>query len=420
MELKRVRGVRDILPENVSKYSYVFERFTKVIKKFGFKEVFLPTIENFQLYNHTLGDTTEVVNKQMFEITPRLDETKERMVLRPEGTAGMVRMFVENNFKDKYPIKRFYYFGSMFRYERPQKGRYREFYQYGLEIFGETPVVSDFFLIFIINNMLDSIGIKYDIEINSIGCSNCRENLILFLKKYFKDKKDNLCELCQQRIERNPLRILDCKIDSKKFYNEEIDIKKFLCDSCKKDFEETAKLLDIMNIKYKISPTLVRGLDYYNGFVFEYKTSFLEAAQNTICAGGRYDNLIKKYDRQTEFACGAAFGVDRIVEILGGKEYDVKESTKIGIAIVNDSFLTNAIQILNQLSQINNNIIIIGPFYKKSLKSQLRLLNNDSCKYVLIIGEETRSNKVIIKNFQTNTQQEVYIDELKSFIYKNI
>lgn len=419
MELKKVRGVRDLLPEEVSKVRYILNKFNIIVKKFDFKEVFLPTIENFQLYNHTLGDTTEVVNKQMFEIASRLEEPKEKMVLRPEGTAGMVRMFLENNFRDRYPIKRFYYFGSMFRYERPQRGRYREFYQYGLEIFGEAPVFSDFMLIFIINNMLDSIRVKYDIEINSIGCTNCREGFVSFLKKYFKDKKSNLCELCQNRIERNPLRILDCKIDNKQFYNEKIDIQKFLCDSCKKNFEETVRLLDIMDIKYKISPTLVRGLDYYNGFVFEYKTSFLEAAQNTICAGGRYDSLIKRYDEQTEYACGAAFGIDRIVEILDDKEYDIEMSTKIGIAMVSDSFLVNAVQILDKLSQIND-IIVVGPFYQKSLKSQLRLLNRNSCKYVLIIGEEIRNNKIVIKNFHTNIQQEVYIDELKNFIDKNI
>lgn len=415
MELKKIRGVRDILPEDTEKIRYIVNKFSDISKKFLFREVLLPTIEYFQLYNHTLGETTEIVNKQMFEIALRSEEDQEKMVLRPEGTAGMLRVFLENNLRDKYPLKRFFYFGPMFRYERPQKGRYREFYQFGLEIFGEPAVGSDFLIIFLINNMLNAIGIKYELEINSIGCVNCRKNFISYLKEYLNEIRDNLCDLCKKRLDSNPLRILDCKSDSKLFSEKEINIQKFLCDNCKRDFDSTIKLLDEMKIKYKIVPTLVRGLDYYNGFVFEYKTELLNAAQNTICAGGRYDELIKRYDKQTGFACGAAFGIDRILEIFKYNNDKKQQNIKIGIATVNDDFFVTAVKILEQIVSCYN-LILIGPFYKKSFKSQLRMFNNEKCKYVIIVGEETKNNKVVIKNFQANVQQEVEVDRLINFI----
>jgi histidyl-tRNA synthetase len=371
------------------------------------------------LYQHSIGETTDIVEKQMFKIVSRnpAEEQTETIVLRPEGTAGIVRMFVENNFKDKYSLKRFYYFGPMFRYERPQKGRYREFYQFGIEIFGEPAPSSDFLLIKIVNSVFEKLKIKVDLEINSIGCKNCRKNYVVELKEELEKIKESLCDVCKNRVERNPLRVFDCKtdVDKVKKLAEKVNIQNYLCESCKKNFISLVKLLDENKISHKIVPTLVRGLDYYNGTVFEYKTQLLDAAQNTICAGGRYDEFITQVEPQVNYACGLAFGIDRIVEVL--KEYKEKnDKIKVGIAIVDNKFLSTGFNVLDKLLENKKNVQIVGPFTEKSLKSQLRLFNNENCKYVVIIGEETEQNKVVLKNFYNNSQQVVELQDLDKFI----
>jgi histidyl-tRNA synthetase len=419
MKFKKVRGVKDILPEEVEKINFVVNTCRQIVESYGFKEVILPVLERMELYQHSIGETTDIVEKQMFKIVSRnpAEEQTETIVLRPEGTAGLVRMFVENNFKDKYSLKRFYYFGPMFRYERPQKGRYREFYQFGIEIFGEPAPSSDFLLIKIVNSVFEKLKIKVDLEINSIGCKNCRKNYVVELKEELEKIKDSLCDVCKNRVERNPLRVFDCKtdVDKVKKLAEKVNIQNYLCESCKKSFISLVKLLDENKISYKIVPTLVRGLDYYNGTVFEYKTQLLDAAQNTICAGGRYDEFISQVEPQVNHACGLAFGIDRIVEVL--KDYKEKNNKiKVGIAIVDNKFLSTGFNVLDKLLENKKNVQIVGPFTEKSLKSQLRLFNNENCKYVVIIGEETEQNKVVLKNFYNNSQQIVELQDLDKFI----
>ncbi len=417
MIIKKVRGVKDILPEEVEKINIVVKTCIETVKTFGFKEVILPVLEKIELYQHSVGETTDIVEKQMFKIASRTEEQTETIVLRPEGTAGIVRMFVENNLKDKYPLKRFYYFGPMFRYERPQKARYREFYQFGIEIFAEAPPSSDFLLIKIANNIFEKLKIKVELEINSIGCVNCRKDYIVALKRELEKIKSFLCDVCKNRIEKNPLRVFDCKSDVEKVKRiaEKINIQNFLCDSCKKNFDDLIKLFDENKIQYKLVPTLVRGLDYYNGTVFEYKTQLLDAAQNTLCAGGRYDGLISQFEPQIKHACGLAFGIDRITEILT-EHKGVDEVIKIGIAIVDEKFLIAGLNLIDKILENKKDVQIIGPFTEKSLKAQLRLFNNENCKYVIIIGEEMKQDKIVLKNFLYNTQQVVELQNLHKFI----
>lgn len=417
MIIKKVRGVKDILPEEVEKINIVVKTCIETVKTFGFKEVILPVLEKIELYQHSVGETTDIVEKQMFKIASRTEEQTETIVLRPEGTAGIVRMFVENNLKDKYPLKRFYYFGPMFRYERPQKARYREFYQFGIEIFAEAPPSSDFLLIKIANNIFEKLKIKVELEINSIGCVNCRKDYIVALKRELEKIKSFLCDVCKNRIEKNPLRVFDCKSDVEKVKRiaEKINIQNFLCDSCKKNFDDLIKLFDEKKIQYKLVPTLVRGLDYYNGTVFEYKTQLLDAAQNTLCAGGRYDGLISQFEPQIKHACGLAFGIDRITEILT-EHKGVDEVIKIGIAIVDEKFLIAGLNLIDKILENKKDVQIIGPFTEKSLKAQLRLFNNENCKYVIIIGEEMKQDKIVLKNFLYNTQQVVELQNLHKFI----
>lgn len=413
--MKKVRGVKDILPEEASKIQFVVETCKKVVAQYGFKEVILPTIENLQIYQHSIGQTTDIVEKQMFYVTSHsFEEEKQQIVLRPEGTAGIVRMYIENNLRDKYPLRRFYYFGPMFRYERPQKGRYREFYQFGIEIFGEAPVSSDFILIKIINQIFSLLKIETVLEVNSIGCKNCRISFVTHIQKELDKIKELLCDVCKVRIKTNPLRVLDCKTDIEKIkgYENKFNILNFICDKCKKEFNSTLLLFDKNKIEYKIVPTLVRGLDYYNGFVFEYKSQLFDAAQNTLCAGGRYDGLIQQYDKNTMYACGAAFGINRVVDIVKDSNYKNQNIVKIGIATVNDEYLFFALNILSKITK-SENIVVIGPFSEKSLKSQLRLLNKEGTKFVLIVGEEIKNNKVVIKNFVENKQEVIEVDKIE-------
>lgn len=416
MEIKSVRGVRDLLPEDVEKLREIEKICRCVVKNYGFKEVIIPTIENNVLYQHSVGETSDIVTKQMFEVVNRDEKDEKKLVLRPEGTAGVVRAFVEHNFKDKYPIKRFFYFGSMFRYERPQKGRFREFYQFGIEIFNEPSISSDLLLVNIINEIFQSLNIEVELEINNIGCQECRKSFVNILKEKIKDLNLQLCDLCQERLKKNPLRIFDCKTDIPKLkerFTEGLNIQKCLCDKCMKNFKQILDALDKQRITYIVNSLLVRGLDYYNGFVFEYKTKFLDAAQNTLCAGGRYDGLMKKFLSEDIPACGAAFGIDRIMEVFKVKP---KENLKVGIAIVDETFLLRGFEVLKILYSQNKNIIFLGPFGNKSLKSQMRLFNNENCKYVLVIGEEMKENNVVVKNFVDNTQQVVSLDKLQEYI----
>ncbi|MCX7956714.1 MAG: histidine--tRNA ligase [Endomicrobia bacterium] len=420
--IKRVRGVRDILPEESSKLDFIISICEKYSKQFGFKKVILPIIENIQLYVHSIGEITEIVEKQMFSINSKDLDEKIAMTLRPEGTAGMVRSYIENSLKNKYFLKRFYYFGSMFRYERPQKGRYREFYQFGVETFEEPPGSNEISIITLINNILNKLNINYNLEINTIGCPECRPNIFSVLKTEFLKYKDNLCDLCKIRLNRNPLRILDCKIDipnlEKENVLEKVNFFNLVCNNCKKDIEKVLELLNLLNIRYNINPKIVRGLDYYNGFVFEYQNTELKSAQNTICAGGRYDFLIRQLDPNTQYACGAAFGVDRMAESLPSNFEEVG-ILKIGIATVNERYFKEAFSIAKKLLDFNS-LLILGPFYEKSLRSQLRLFNNENCKYAIIVGDEISKEQLVIKNLKENKQDILNINRIYNLIKNEI
>lgn len=420
MQTKRVRGVRDILPKEAEKISFIEHVSEKWAERFGFKRIILPIIENIQLYHHSLGQTSDIVEKQMFILQNRNPQDDEILTLRPEGTAGMVRALIENNMKNQYPLKRFFYFGPMFRYERPQKGRYREFYQFGFEIFEEPPIGSDLILITLINNVLKELEVDFILEVNTIGCPDCRKQISDIVKNELNKIKEYLCETCKVRLDKNPLRIFDCKQDIVAIENNgilnKINIQNLVCKRCKNDFEILLNMFDNLKISYKTEPKIVRGLDYYNGFVFEYRSNKLNAAQNTICAGGRYDFLINQFDKQINFACGAALGVDRISEIISQPKNFNKEKIKIGIAIISDEFLTKSFEIIKRIFESFKDFIVVGPFMKRSLKSQMRLFNNENCKYVIIIGDELKENKITIKDFTNNTQKTVNITELTKFL----
>ncbi len=409
-----VRGTRDIFLHEVKKLRYIERCCREVVSKYNFQEIILPTFEDKQLYQRSIGETTDIVEKQMYEI---VDTKGRKFVLRPEGTAGVVRAYIEHNLKNIFPLKRFFYFGPMYRYERPQKGRYREFYQFGIEIFNEPSPSSDILLIKIILEVFNKVGINGVLYINSVGCDRCRPQYTTELVKYLNSIKQSLCNDCKIRLQRNPLRILDCKIDTDKIVNIP-QITNYLCEQCKTNYEEIKQLLNKQNIEYKEDKFLVRGLDYYTNFVFEYKVHSLSSTQNTICAGGRYDTLIKTFGAEDTLACGCAFGIDRMMELVTIPKGSKTDIIKIGIGTVSDEYVSKGFEIADMLTQNNSKYIVIGPLCKKSLKSQLRLFNNEQCKYVVIIGEEITQNKVVLKDFSNNRQEVVEINFLVEKINK--
>lgn len=407
MQVKSIKGVRDIFGVTVETLRFIETVCRNVAVSYGFKEIILPTFEDMNLYIRSIGGTTDIVEKQMYEF---VDKKGRHLVLRPEGTAGMVRAYIEHNLKDKYPLKRFFYFGPMYRYEKPQKGRYREFYQFGLEIFSEPSPVSDVLLIKIVSEILSYLKVKFVLHINTIGCDNCKDVYKEKLVSYLTNKKNFLCNDCQHRLEKNPFRILDCKVDNKTLssFQELPKMKDILCDNCKSKYDEVKLLLDKENLEYIENNFLVRGLDYYTGFVFEFKSQELDSSQDTICAGGRYDNLVKEIGGEDTLACGCAFGIDRMIEIVTEKEILKEKSIKkIGIAVVNDTYLDKSLEVLSFLRNAFPSYILLGPLSKKSLKSQLRILNDEECTHVIIVGEEVNNQELVLKDFVNKRQENV-------------
>ncbi len=404
--IKSVRGVRDIIDVEAKKLRFVEGICRETAIRYGFKEIVLPTFEDIKLYTKGVGDTTDIVQKQMYEFE---DKKGRKLVLRPEGTAGIVRVFNEHNLKEKFSLKRFFYFGSMFRYERPQKGRYREFYQFGTEIFSEESPAADLVLIKSIIEVFERLNINTELCINSVGCKDCR---ISYKQKLIDAlEKEILCDDCKLRIEKNPLRILDCKTDSEKIKNVP-NIIESLCDKCLEDYNNIKSLLKDQEINYFEDKMLVRGLDYYTGFVFEFKSKSLDAAQNTVCAGGRYDNLVNDLGGQDICACGCAFGIDRIMEVINSTIFQVEKNNKVGVGIVSNEYLNFALKVVDKIK----NCVVVGPFSNRSLKSQMRCFDNEKCGYVIIVGKESLNNDIIVKNLEKNSQHIINIEKIKEEI----
>jgi histidyl-tRNA synthetase len=402
MELRAIRGTRDILPAESAVHRHIERVCRKHAERLGFREIILPVFEDRALYARSVGETSDIVEKQMFE----LQDSRERpFVLRPEGTASMVRAFVMNGLQEREPLKRFYYSGPMYRHERPQKGRYREFFQFGLEMFNEPAPASDILLVKLVADILRTLGAPVDIMLNSVGCPACRPAYTETLRAHLSSAAHELCEDCRRRLDRNPLRVLDCKVDAAKgaaFPR----ITDSLCERCRDDYRTTVQQLRRTGVAVVEDPLLVRGLDYYTGVVFECRASALDAAQNTVCAGGRYDGLVREFGGGDVPACGCAFGVDRLCSLVAESSDTI---TRVGIAMVDDRYLPGALDIAFALDGVR----VIGPFSGRSLKAQMRVFNNAGCRYVIIVGEEVRGGNAVLKDLSDGGQRVVPVAGLR-------
>ncbi len=395
--IKVLKGTKDILPQDIEMWHFVEENALKTFSSFGVKEIRTPIIESTDLFQRGVGETTDIVNKEMYTF----EKSERSITLRPENTAGVVRSYIENGMHRLPAPVKLWYKGPMFRYERPQAGRQRQFHQVGVEMFGVSQPSADAEIILMAENFLKSIGLDdLDVEINSLGCPKCRAEFKENLKNVIRPYLNDLCEDCQSRFEKNPLRLLDCKVPSCQEIFSKPEIQKvitsdFLCDECREHYEQLKNYLDELNVKYSENKLLVRGLDYYTRTVFEIKSNNL-GSQNAVCGGGRYDNLVAELGGEPTPAIGFAMGMERLISLL--KE---KECSKLDGYIVSNN-TTEALKLAQELrlQGFNIEIDLANKKFTKQLEKASKLAN-----YAIILGEdEIEKNKVSVKNLKTGEQ----------------
>ena len=398
--IKVQKGTKDILPSEIAIWHFIEEKANEIFTKYGAKEIRTPIFEATELFARGVGDTTDIVNKEMYTF----EKSERSLTLRPENTAGVVRSFIENGMHRLSAPVKLWYKGPMFRYERPQAGRQRQFHQVGIEVFGIKQATCDAEVILMAVNYLKALGLNdLSVELNSLGCPTCREEFKTKLKSVIKPHLNDLCPDCQARYEKNPLRLLDCKVEEcKEIYAkpeiQEVIQSDFICEDCANHFNELKKYLDELNINYSVNKLLVRGLDYYNRTVFEIKSNNL-GSQNAVCGGGRYDSLVKNLGGEDTPAVGFAMGMERLASLIGEKE----DNKTTAFVVSNDSL--EAIKLAEELRQdgISCEFDLTNKKFTKQLEKASKV-----AKYALILGEdEIKSNQVTVKNLDTSEQKTV-------------
>jgi len=394
MNIGLPRGVQDILPEDIPYWHFVEETAKKIFKTYNYKEIRTPIFEYTELFTKGTGETTDIVMKEMYTF---LDKKGRSLTLRPEGTPGVIRAFLINKIYNTTPVWKVYYIGPMFRYERPQAGRYREFHQLGVEVLGRKDPYIDFEIIKLAVEILKELKLEnLEVEINSLGCLKCRPTYRTALQSYFYEYKDKLSPIDQERLERNPLRILDSKDEIAQELKEKapqpLD---YLCEECKIHFDKVISYLSLEKINYKISPKLVRGLDYYTRTVFEIITSSL-GAQNAIIGGGRYDNLVETYGGPSTPGLGFAVGMERLLLLLKQQGCNIQTEPLIFIAIEKEEFIKEGINLSNQLRESYR--VEVGSS-QESLRTQLKWADKLGSKIVIFLDENILENTLRVKNF---------------------
>ena len=403
--IKVQKGTKDILPAEMPVWHFMEDEARKIFTEYGAKEIRTPIFEATALFARGVGDTTDIVNKEMYTF----EKSERSLTLRPENTAGVVRAFIENGMHRLSAPVKLWYKGPMFRYERPQAGRQRQFHQVGIEVFGIKQATADAEVILMAVNYLKALGLNdLSVELNSLGCPDCRETFKTKLKAVIKPYLSELCPDCQARYEKNPLRLLDCKVEEcKEIYAkpeiQEVIQSDFICDYCANHFNELKGYLDALNINYSINKLLVRGLDYYNRTVFEIKSNNL-GSQNAVCGGGRYDSLVRNLGGEDTPAIGFAMGMERLASLIGQKEAE-----RTTAFVVSNNTL-EAIKLTEELRR--QNVTAEFDLTNKKFVKQLEKASKVS-KYALILGEdEISTNKVTVKNLDTSEQKTVAREDL--------
>ncbi len=405
--IKAPRGTQDILGTDSYKWQFVERLALENAGLFGFSEMRTPTFEQMDLFKRSVGDTTDVVQKEMYEV--RAEKGEDLYGLKPEGTAGAVRSAIENNLlKGALPLK-VCYITPCFRHERPQAGRLREFHQFGVEMFGAQSPSADVEVICVARDLFQMIGLKHvTLNINSIGCPTCRAEYHKALTDYFRRYQDKLCPTCLERLDKNPMRILDCKSSvCSEIAKGAPVVLDYLCDDCKEHFDGVKKRLDALGIEYKIDPTIVRGLDYYTKTVFEFISGDL-GAQATVCGGGRYDGLVAQMGGDPTPALGFAVGLERLLLIMEaqGIEIPKPEPCELFIASMGEAANIKACELTNALRA--EGFHAECDLMNRSVKAQMKYANKIGAKYTMVLGDsELESGVAKLKEMETGTEKEI-------------
>lgn len=418
MELitKRPKGTQDVKPADVYKWHTVEQIAAETAECYGFKEIRFPTFENTKLFKRSVGDSTDVVQKEMYGVTAKSSangKDDDDFTLRPEGTAGAARAVLENGMLSDALPQKVYYNISCFRHEKPQAGRLREFHQFGAEMYGSASPAADAEMIAMVDAFLRRLGIKgIALNINSIGCPKCRGEYHKALKSYFEGRKDELCGTCQERLEKNPMRILDCKSPICQGIAKDAPvILDYLCNDCKSHFEKLQKNLTAMNIEFTVNPKIVRGLDYYTKTVFEFVTTSI-GAQGTVCGGGRYDGLIEQLGGAPTPALGFAMGIERLIMTMESQGCDFIEPKKcvLYIAAMDEAALEKAIVLTKTLR--DDGIWAEYDLAGRGLKAQMKYANKLGADFSMVLGSnEIESGKANLKNMETGEQTEISLSD---------
>jgi histidyl-tRNA synthetase len=417
-QLKSPRGTQDVLPGEAEKWQYIESVIRDIATTNGFNEIRFPTFEYTELFSRGVGDTTDVVQKEMYTFQDRGDRS---ITLRPEGTASTVRAFIQNGLQNAPLPQKLYYLISCFRGERPQAGRLREFHQFGAELFGSANAAADVEIISLADSLLAKFGLKnMRLEINSIGCPECRKTYHEALKKHFSTKVEELCGTCADRLERNPMRILDCKNEScKEIAKSAPVVLDYICEDCARHFDEVKERLQALNISYTINSKIVRGLDYYTRTVFEFIDSVQEFA---VCAGGRYDGLVSLLGGAQIPALGFGMGLERILMVMEAQscEFPQTPSNKIFIATMGKTASLKAAKLVSMLR--GEGFTAEYELSEKSLKAQMKYADKLPADFTIVIGDnELAENSAQIKNMKSGKQTKVPLDEnIVSAFYKVI
>jgi histidyl-tRNA synthetase len=403
--LTGIKGFNDILPDEVRKWQHVEMTARRVFETYGFSEVRVPVLEKTELFARSIGDATDIVEKEMYSFT---DKGGNAITLRPEGTAGVIRAFIEHKLHAVDAVAKLYYMGQMFRYERPQKGRYRQFHQIGVEVAGVSDPKVDAQVLTMLCHFFAELGLTEPrLQINSLGCHECRPEYRRKLREFLSERLENLCDDCKRRYETNPLRALDCKaVGCREATIGAPSVLDHLCAGCEDHFSRTKKYLDAAGTGYDINPRMVRGLDYYTRTTFELVTGLL-GSQSAVAAGGRYDRLIEELGGPALPGIGFALGVERVVLLLGGEGFEKRPD--LFIAYHGEAAGDAAFLLMCRLQRMGVSVEL--DYEGKSLKSQMRRSDKFRSRYTLIIGEdELAKGNAAIKEMDSGVQKEVVLD----------
>ena len=413
---KAIKGTKDVLPSESYKNQYIEATCLGVAENFGYKEMRTPVFEHTELFQRGVGDTTDVVQKEMYTFD---DKGGRSITLRPEGTAGAARSFLENGLSNEALPQKICYLTSCYRYEKPQTGRLREFHQFGIECFGAASPLADAEMIALAKQIFDELGVKdLHLEINSIGCPKCRAEYHKALKEYFTSRIDELCDTCRDRLDRNPMRIVDCKSPvCSEIAKDAPVVLDYLCDECRDHFDKTKSYLDASNIEYIVNPQIVRGLDYYTKTVFEFVSDSI-GSQGTVCGGGRYDGLIEELGGQHTPSLGFGMGLERLQLVMEAQGCEFPEPSRPDLFIVamGDKATLKAIEIAKDMR--DEGYSVVYDLNGRSLRAQMKYADKCNAKYNVVIGDnEVDTKTAILKDMATGEQSEISLETFVSGYY---